>query len=68
MISTVLIILCCTLGCSDGGSSNYESSGSTCKYSGGCSRKATSGAFCSYHKKYLDDAYKEVTNTLEGLR
>ncbi|MBR5517940.1 MAG: hypothetical protein IKV86_02830 [Clostridia bacterium] len=56
---------------SNNDSEYYESSPSSsgkCQFSGGCSREATSGAFCSYHKAYLDDAYEDVYNTLESMR
>ena len=43
--------------------SSSKSSG-TCKFKEGgeyvCSSKATDGSYCSYHKKYLDDAYNSL--------
>ncbi len=47
-----------------GSSSSYSDSYETCKFKEGgkyvCNSKATSGAFCSYHKSYLDDAYNSL--------
>ena len=45
-------------------SSSSSSGSGTCKFKEGgqyvCSSKATNGSYCSYHKKYLDDAYNSL--------